>query len=244
MAARIQVSRARSRFLLAVHAGLRSACGELGWWPAETKFEICVGALLTQNTAWTNVERTLGQLRARGLLSFAALDRLSALQLAPLLRSAGTFNVKARRLRALLDFLGSHFDGRVERMAAEPADALRAKLLCVKGVGPETADAIALYAAGAPLFVVDAYTRRLFTRLGLLSGRESYAQIQALFHAHLPRDARLFADYHALIVEHAKAVCRKRPRCGECVLRRRCAFARNPREPRKRSGRDSAGVLG
>lgn len=236
MRVRIQDGRARSRILLETHARLRAAYGDLGWWPADTAFEVCVGALLTQNTAWTNVERTLAGLRGRGLLSFEALDRLSARRLAPLLRSSGTFNVKARRLRALLDFLGREYGGRVERMAAEPPDTLRVKLLGVPGIGPETADAIALYAAGAPLFVVDAYTRRIFARLGLLSGRESYAQVQSLFHRQLPRDAGLFADYHALIVEHAKAVCRKRPRCSECVLRPRCAFARNPPERRERSG--------
>jgi endonuclease-3 related protein len=236
MAARIQGPDARRRLLSDVHARLRAAYGDLGWWPAESAFEVCVGALLTQNTSWTNVVRALAVLRERGLLSFEELDRLSVRKLAPLIRSSGTFNVKARRLRALLDFLGSEYGGHVERMADEPADTLRAKLLGVAGIGPETADAIALYAAGAPLFVVDAYTRRLFARLGLLSGRGGYAEVQALFHAHLPRDAGLFADYHALIVEHAKAVCRKRPRCSECVLRRRCAFAHNSPARRDWSG--------
>ena len=171
------MSRAESdgtrRSLMRVYRRLRDRHGPAGWWPGESPFEVCVGAILVQNTAWANVERTLELLRARSLLSFEELDRLSAPRLAPLLRSSGTFRVKARRLRAFLDFLGTEYGGRVEGMRAEGPGALRRKLLAVPGIGPETADSIALYAAGKPLFVVGAYTRRVFSRFGLLRGHRA-----------------------------------------------------------------------
>ena len=192
---------------------------------------MCVGAILVQNTAWANVERTLEGLEKRGLLSFRALARLPASRLAPLLRSSGTFRVKARRLRAFLDFLSSAYGGRVEAMRSEPLAVLRRKLLGVPGIGPETADSIALYAAGHPSFVVDAYTRRTFTRLGLLRGGESYAQVQRLFEDGLPRDAALYNDYHAQVVRLGKEFCRARPRCAECPLREICPTPSRARPP-------------
>jgi endonuclease-3 related protein len=214
--------------LKAVYGRLRAAFGHAGWWPGDSPFEVCVGAILVQNTAWANVERTLDALKKRRLLSFRALDRLSERHLAPLLRSSGTFRVKARRLRAFLDFLSSEYDGRVEAMRAEQPAELRRKLLAVPGVGPETADSIVLYAAGHPSFVVDAYTRRVFTRLGLLRGGESYADVQRLFEEHLPRDAALYNDYHAQIVRLGKGSCRTRPRCPECPLADLCPTPRHP----------------
>ena len=201
---------------------LREGFGHAGWWPGDSPFEVCVGAILVQNTSWANVERTLDALKKRGLLSFRALERLPASRLAPLLRSSGTFRVKARRLRAFLDFLSSEYGGRVEAMRSEDLALLRRKLLAVPGIGPETADSIALYAAGLPSFVVDAYTRRIFTRLGLLRGRESYAEVQRLFEGHLPRDAALYNDYPAQIVRLGKDVCRARPRCAACPLEDLC----------------------
>jgi endonuclease-3 related protein len=204
--------------LHSIYRRLRTRFGPAGWWPGESPFEVCVGAILVQNTAWANVERTLDSLRRRGLLSFDALDRLPAPRLAPLLRSSGTFRVKARRLRALLDFLGAEYRGRVEGMREESPLGLRRKLLSVSGVGPETADSIALYAAGHPLFVVDAYTRRIFSRLGLVRGDETYAEIQRSIQARLPRDAKLYNDYHAQLVRLGKEHCRPRPRCEACPL--------------------------
>jgi len=201
-----------------VYPRLRETFGPAGWWPAGSPFEVCVGAILVQNTAWTNVERTLDRLRRRRLLSFRALHRLSASRLAPLVRSSGTFRVKARRLRAFLDFLAAEYRGRVEAMRSEEPSLLRRKLLGVPGIGPETADSIALYAAKHPVFVVDAYTRRVFTRLGLLQGAETYAEVQRFFEDRLPRDAGLYNDYHAQIVRLGKDVCRTRPRCPECPL--------------------------
>ncbi len=207
-----------TRLLRRVYRRLLAAFGHAAWWPGESPFEVCVGAILVQNTAWTNVERTLDSLRSRGLLSFAALHRLSPSRLAPLLRSSGTFRVKAVRLRAFLRFVASEYGGRVEAMRDEAPARLREKLLSVRGVGPETADSIALYAAGHPVFVVDAYTRRIFSRLGLLRGEETYAAVQRLFEDALPRDAALFNDYHAQIIRLGKDVCRARPRCPECPL--------------------------
>lgn len=184
---------------------------------------MCVGAILVQNTSWRNVEKALELLRSRGLLSFEALDALGARALAPLVRSSGVFRVKARRLRAFLDFLGERFSGRVEEMGAVPTPALRAALLAVHGIGPETADSIALYAAGVPVFVVDSYTRRVLARLGLVRGDEPYDELQAFFHRRLPADAALFNDFHAQLVRLAKEVCRPRPLCDGCPLARVCA---------------------
>jgi endonuclease-3 related protein len=206
------------RLLLRVYRRLRNRQGHAGWWPGETPFEVCVGAILVQNTAWANVLRTLDRLRAEALLSFDGLFGLSAPRLAPLLRSSGTYRVKARRLRAFLDFLGAQYGGRVEGMRAEDPLELRRKLLAVPGIGPETADSIALYAAGKPLFVVGAYTRRVFSRLGLLPGRHSYDDVQRYLTDRLPRDVALYGDYHAQLVRLGKDHCRTRPRCAGCPL--------------------------
>jgi endonuclease-3 related protein len=206
-----------------VYRLLRRRFGHAGWWPGETPFEVCVGAILVQNTSWRNVEKALDALRSRGLLSFGALDPLDAHDLAPLVRSSGVYRVKARRLRAFLDFLGARFGGRVEAMRSVPPPLLREALLSVHGIGRETADSIALYAAGAPLFVVDAYTRRVFARLGLLRGPEPYDDVQTIFHSRLPRDAALFNDFHAQLVRLGKDVCRpRRPLCAQCPLERVC----------------------
>lgn len=209
-----------------VYRRLRDGRGPLGWWPAETPFEVCLGAILTQNTNWTNVEKALAVLRAAGRLSFEGLAPLSAEEIAPLIRSSGVYNVKARRVRAFLDFLGREFGGRVENMAREQPAALRGKLLAIPGIGPETADCIVLYGAGLPSFVVDAYTRRVFGRLGLLKGTETYDEVQAAFHGALPREAPLFNDYHAQVVMLAKDTCRPRPLCGSCPLDGLCPSAR------------------
>ena len=209
------------RVLMRIYRRLRRARGHAGWWPGGDAFEVCVGAILVQNTAWSNAEKALAVLRARGLLSFAPLRALAAEELAPLIRSSGCFNVKARRLAALLAFLDA-VGGRPETMAGEDPVALRARLLAVPGVGRETADSIALYAAGLPLFVVDAYTRRVFGRLGLVSGDEPYDELQRFFTRRLPADAALFNDFHAQVVLLAKDVCRKRPRCTICPLSGLC----------------------
>jgi endonuclease-3 related protein len=205
------------------------------WWPAESPFEVCVGAILVQNTAWTNVEKALSVLRSRGLLSFDALHPMLAADIAPLIRSAGCFNVKARRLRAFLDFLGREYGGRVEAMEAEEPRILREKLLGVPGIGRETADSIALYAAGRPLFVIDAYTRRVFGRLGAVQGDEPYDVLQRRFMDALPAEAPLFNEYHAQIVILAKEACRARPECAACPLDDLCPKIGVASQPRRKT---------
>jgi endonuclease-3 related protein len=208
--------------LRAIYRRLVRRFGPADWWPGETPFEVCLGAILVQNTSWTNVERALERLRRAGRLSFAGLSPLSVSRIASLIRPSGAFRVKASRVRAFLDFLGSAYRGRVEAMRAEDPWVLRGRLLGVHGIGPETADSIALYAAGQPLFVVDAYTRRIFTRLGLLGRGLGYDDVQRFFMDRLPGDAALFNDYHAQLVRLGKEVCRPRPRCGECPLEAVC----------------------
>lgn len=211
----------------AVFDALFTAFGAQHWWPGETPLEVMIGAVLTQNTAWRNVERAIAQLRAADALDAETLLALPEATLAELIRPAGYFNVKARRLKALLRFLADQGAlaqaGTLGARTALPE--LRRRLLAVHGVGEETADSILLYALGRPVFVVDAYTRRIFTRLGLLHGDERYADIQTVFQAHLPPDARLYNEYHALIVRMGKDVCRPRPRCAACPLRADCRHA-------------------
>jgi len=208
----------RRKFLIRVYKRLLRRYGHAGWWPGETPFEICLGAILTQNTSWRNVEKALTALRKQSLLSFGALKSLSQSRIAPIIRSSGCFNIKAKRVRAFVDFLGREFDGRVENMRAEDGGVLREKLLAVDGVGPETADSILLYGVGVPFFVVDAYTRRIFSRLGCLPEGLGYDDAQAFFIRNLPRQVNLYNDYHAQIVVLGKQVCRARPRCSECPL--------------------------
>lgn len=223
---------------LAVHHQLHDRYGPQHWWPGETPFEVMVGAILTQNTAWSNVERAIANLKTAGALDGAALLALEDGALAGLIRPAGYFNVKARRLKALCAYLRDEGVLDAPERLAGKADLpeLRARLLAVHGIGEETADSILLYALGLPSFVVDAYTRRIFGRLGLLAGDESYGTLRALFQEHLPRDPGLYNEYHALIVEHGKTACRPKPRCGECPLRASCpgeqaTWARPSRTP-------------
>jgi endonuclease-3 related protein len=198
--------------------------GPQHWWPGETPFEVMVGTVLTQNTAWSNVERAIANLKAAGALSAPAILALADAELATLIRPAGYFNVKTRRLKALCAFLDQ------AGVAAEPRalgdtgslSELRHRLLEVHGVGEETADSILLYALELPSFVVDAYTRRIFARLGLIAGDESYTRIRQQFMARLPAERALYNEYHALIVALGKDLCRPRPRCDACPLRRRC----------------------
>lgn len=203
---------------------LLAAYGPQHWWPGDTPFEVMVGAVLTQNTAWGNVERAIANLKATGRLTCRGILSLGDAALAALIRPAGYFNVKARRLKALCAFLES--EGVADRPEALRAAAtlpeLRRRLLAVHGVGEETADSILLYALQLPVFVVDAYTRRIFSRLKLIAGDESYAHIQQAFEAALPREVPLYNEYHALIVHHGKTVCRPRPRCHECPLHDIC----------------------
>ena len=212
---------------LTVHDTLLAAFGPQHWWPGDTPFEVMVGAVLTQNTAWTNVEKAIANLKAADALSCPAILGLEDSTLAELIRPAGFFNVKAKRLRALCAFLRDEGAAVAPERLANSAllPRLRHKLLAVHGVGEETADSILLYALNQPSFVVDAYTRRIFGRLGLVQGDETYGHIQAAFQRHLPMDLRLYNEYHALIVALGKDFCRPRPRCGQCPLAVFCTHA-------------------
>lgn len=212
--------------LLAIFRSLESRFGAQQWWPAETPFEVITGAILTQNTAWTNVEKAIANLKAANALAPAALSRLSPTELEQLIRPAGFFRQKTARLRHVTTILVEHYGSDVEQLCGGPLDEARNRLLALPGIGPETADSILLYAAHRPSFVIDAYTRRIFARLGLLDGSESYDAIRARFMAELPPDVPLFNEYHALIVTLAKRHCRKRqPACSTCPLLASCRFA-------------------
>lgn len=225
--------------LRAVYAALLAAHGPQYWWPADGPFEVMVGAVLTQNTAWSNVEQALARLRQRVALESSAILALALEDLAEALRPAGYFNVKARRLRAFCAAYqaAGGFDGWKALATAE----LRGALLAIHGIGPETADDILLYAFERPVFVVDAYTRRVFTRLGRLAGHEGYEQIRATFETRLGPDVPLYQEYHALIVRHGKQVCRTRPDCSTCVLRWGCAAAGRAEPVRQAAVSERAG---
>ena len=190
--------------------------GPLHWWPADSPFEVVIGAILTQNTAWRNVEQAVAALKASVPLVPEALLQVPRGRLETLIRPAGFYRQKAERLQLFARYLVERHGGNLAALLNGPLEEVRAELLTLKGVGPETADSILLYAGGRPSFVIDAYTRRLLGRLGLLTGRESYEEIRHLFMTRLPVDADLFNEYHALIVEHCKQFCRKQPLCDAC----------------------------
>lgn len=200
---------------------LLAAYGPQGWWPADTPFEVAVGAILTQNTNWKNVERAIANLKGEGLLSAEALARAAPERLAEVIRPAGYYRVKARRLRNFIDMLMRDFGGSLDALFALPAAALRERVLEVSGIGPETADSIVLYAAARPVFVVDAYTARILYRHGLVDADATYEDIQSLMQDNLPDDPAMFQEYHALLVEAGKRHCRKAaPLCSGCPLER------------------------
>jgi len=207
--------------LLGLYQRLMRRYGTQPWWPAESAFEVIVGAVLTQNAAWSNVEQAIDVLKAEDLLSLPAVLDSDQQRLAAAIRPSGYFNVKAKRLRNLCLFLAEQ--GGVEEFAQQPLARQREGLLGVNGVGPETADDILLYALDRPVFVIDTYTRRLLQRHDLANGDESYEDLRAGFEQALPADVSMFQQYHALIVTHAKAACRKKPLCDACALAPDCA---------------------
>jgi endonuclease III related protein len=207
------------RMLRDVYERLLSAFGPQKWWPGESPFEIVVGAVLVQNTAWRNVERAIQNLRDAGVMQPRALYALPEAELAELIRPAGYFQVKARRLRNLLRLIVEQYDGSLEAMFSTDLASLREELLSVNGIGPETADAILLYAAEKPTFVVDTYTHRVLARHGWIDYEAGYHDIKDHFESSLPADAALFNEYHALLVRLGKEYCRKTgPKCEACPL--------------------------
>ena len=199
---------------------LFAAHGSQDWWPGRTTFEVIVGAILTQNTSWTNVEAAIANLRREKLLTPRAIESVSEARLRRLIRPSGYFRQKTKTLKAFVAFLRREYRGSLAKMFRTPTGTLREQLLEVRGIGPETADSILLYAGGHPVFVVDAYARRMLERHGLTDGKPIYEDIRALFEHSLPPDATLYNEFHALIVHTGKHFCRKRePRCEGCALK-------------------------
>ncbi len=192
--------------------------GPQHWWPGDSPFEMMVGAVLTQNTNWKNVEKAIDNLKSKGLLSVDAIHRTPLPELAEKIRPAGYFNIKAKRLKNLIQFIYEQYDGDLNVLLGEETRKLREGLLSIKGVGPETADSMVLYAAGRPIFVIDTYTHRILSRHGMADNEVSYYELQEIFMNHLPEDSALFNEFHALIVKTGKAFCRKKPFCSECPL--------------------------
>lgn len=211
---------AASHRLLDIHDRLLAFFGPQHWWPGETRFEVMVGAVLTQNTAWTNVEKAIANLKDQGFLSFEAMIALPHAVLAGCIRPCGYFNLKASRLHNLLAMIEARYNGDLDLLVLDELPSLRQALLSVSGIGPETADSILLYAADKPIFVVDAYSYRLLSRHGFVSEEEAdYHAMQELFMDSLPTDSALFNEYHALIVRVGKEFCKKtNPRCSVCPL--------------------------
>jgi endonuclease-3 related protein len=207
--------------LIKIYRTLYKTYGPRNWWPGETSFEVMVGAILTQNTSWRNVEKAIQKLKGRGLLNPKGIHHLKKSELASLIRSSGYYRIKADRLKSFVDFLFEEYEGNIKKMGGERLGELREKLLGVKGIGPETADSILLYGLKKPIFVVDAYTKRILSRHEVVSEKASYDEIQKLFMDHLSHDEKLFNEFHALLVYLGKTVCKKIPRCDICPLKGR-----------------------
>lgn len=192
--------------------------GPQHWWPGETPFEVIVGAILTQNTNWGNVEKAIRNLKKDNALTPEGLRNIPAQHLAALIRPSGYFNIKAKRLQNFMSFLFEGYGGSVDKMREEPLETLRPRILSVNGIGPETADSILLYALGKPVFVVDAYTKRILYRHGLIDKAADYHTMQRLLTDHMAQDRALFNEYHALIVRVGKEFCKPKPACETCPL--------------------------
>lgn len=202
-----------------IYKRLFEAFGPQHWWPGETPFEVIVGAILTQNTAWANVEKAMKNLKKNKLLNPLALKSVSLKRLAQLIMPAGYYNQKAKKIKNFIKFLFDNYQGSLKRMFSEDFLVLRAKLLDVNGIGLETADSILLYAGNKPIFVVDAYTRRILNRHNLIKPDESYTEIQNYFMDNLENEVKLFNEFHALFVRLGKKICRSEPNCRICPLK-------------------------
>lgn len=202
-----------------IYQKLYSHFGPQHWWPAKTPFEVMLGAILTQNTSWSNVEKAIANLKKHRLLDLNKLYQLPEKKLAPLIRPVGYYNIKAKRLKHFLGFLFKYYKGNFKKMSRESLPQLRQQLLNVNGIGPETADSILLYALNKPTFVIDAYTKRILSRHHFIKEDASYTEIQNLFMQELKSDVKLFNEYHALLVKLGKEFCLKnKPKCDICPL--------------------------
>lgn len=208
--------------LLKIYGRLYTHLGASHWWPGDTPLEIMIGAILTQNTSWSNVERAIGRLKKEDALSASILHKVDEAVLSEWIRPAGYYRIKAKRLKKFFDFFIREYQGKTTKMQNQPLETLRQQLLQVNGIGPETADSILLYALGMPTFVVDAYTHRIFFRHRLIDEDIGYEDLRAYFMDCLPLDPQLYNEYHALLVRLGKEYCRKKnPRCEECPLNER-----------------------
>ena len=204
--------------LLEIYKAMRARFGYLDWWPGDSRLEICIGAILTQNTNWKNVEKAIGRIKDADAMDLKLLQGMNDRDLAELIRPAGYYNVKADRLKQFFTCIINDWQGSLDLFLERSVSELRKDLLAVKGIGPETADSIILYAAELPSFVVDAYTKRIFVRHELIDQNDDYDTVKSLFESNLPEDVDLWNDYHAQIVETGKNYCRKNARCEGCPL--------------------------
>jgi endonuclease-3 related protein len=208
----------KQSMLLEIYDALRNTFGHRNWWPAEGPFEVIVGAILTQNVSWNNASKAIGNLKVAGMLDPVALYKSSPGDIAPLIKPSRFYNVKAMKIKNFIDFFFKEYGGDLLAMSKEDPATLRKKLLAVKGLGKETADAIMLYACQMPVFVVDAYTKRILLRRGLLEGDPSYDEVQRYFMENLPKDEALFNDFHAQLDHLGNSVCKSTPRCEACPI--------------------------
>jgi endonuclease-3 related protein len=217
---------ALEQHLTEIYRLLLDRYGPQHWWPADSPFEVIIGAILTQSAAWVNVEKAIGNLKQADVLTPVSLRELAVDGLAQLIYPSGYFNAKAAKIKSFVERLGDAHQDSLERLFSLDTHSLRAELLSIHGIGPETADSIILYAAHKPVFVIDAYTRRILSRLGISPARDDYASFQALFMESLPTEEKLFNEYHALLVRHGKEVCKKEPLCKQCCLNSMCSYKR------------------
>ena len=209
-----------SKELSVIYHKLYSHFGPQHWWPGDTPFEVIVGAILTQNTNWQNVAKAIDNLKKANVLNPDKLQALPIKKLARLIRPSGYYNIKAKRLKEFLRFLFRNYGGNLKKMFARPLNELRREILSVKGVGPETADSILLYAGNLPIFVVDAYTKRIFSRHKICKIDAAYDEVQEIFMRNIKKEVKLYNEYHALIVRLGKELCKKKnPKCDICPLR-------------------------
>ncbi len=204
--------------LVSFYREMHARFGHRNWWPGDSALEVCIGAVLTQNTAWKNVVKAINNLKAASVLNLLSIYRLSHDELAELIRPAGYYNVKAKRLGNLVRHIVEKHSGDLDSLFSLPIEKLREELLTINGVGKETADSIILYAANKPIFVIDAYTKRILYRHGLINEKADYDEVQELFHSNFPRDTALYNDFHAQFVAVGHHYCKRKPLCEQCPL--------------------------
>jgi len=215
--------------LLSIYEKLLDNFGPQHWWPAETEFEVIIGAILTQNSNWKNVERAIANLKDNSLLSLEKIRSVSEERLKKLIRPAGYYNAKSRKLKEFVNFIFENYNGKLNEFLDLPAGQLRDQLLSIWGIGPETADSIVLYASNKESFVIDAYTKRIFSRLGFVEDGVSYGELKNFFENNLPKDIQMYKEFHALIVELGKNYCKSKPLCDQCPLERKCSKKKEPK---------------